>query len=191
MPTAKTRNIPQNISVGDMTFEAVKQFKYLGAIIDYNCDMSVTVKDRIHLGNRGYFVNVKLLSSRLITRTKLNIYHTLVRPVTTNGSEAWTLTKGEEDLLRCFERKILRRIYGPVYENNEWQIRYNEEINQLKVHNRRKGRPKKRWLDGVIRDLEIMGVRDWRKKTEDKAEWRTVVPPRVVVPDDDDDNYFL
>lgn len=108
-------------------FEVVKQFKYLGAIIDYNCDMSITIKDRILAGNRAYFANVKLLSSRLITRTtKLNIYHTLVRPVTTYGSETWTLTKVEEDLLRCFERKILKRIYGPVCENNEWQMRYNE-----------------------------------------------------------------
>lgn len=47
--------------------------------------------------------------------------------------------------------------------------RIPKRILQEKVHNRRrKGRPKKRWLDGVIRDLEIMGVRGWRKKTEDR-----------------------
>jgi GTP1/Obg family GTP-binding protein len=28
-----------------------------------------------------------------------------------------------------FERKIMRRIYGPVMESNVWMIRYNEEIN--------------------------------------------------------------
>jgi hypothetical protein len=28
-----------------------------------------------------------------------------------------------------FERKIIRRIYGPVMENNVWRIRYNEELN--------------------------------------------------------------
>jgi hypothetical protein len=30
-----------------------------------------------------------------------------------------------------FERKIIRRIYGPVMENNVWRIRYNEELNTL------------------------------------------------------------
>jgi GTP1/Obg family GTP-binding protein len=30
-----------------------------------------------------------------------------------------------------FERKINRRIYRPVTENNVWRIRYNEELNAL------------------------------------------------------------
>jgi hypothetical protein len=30
-----------------------------------------------------------------------------------------------------FERKIIRRIYGPVMENNVWRIRYNEKQNTL------------------------------------------------------------
>jgi hypothetical protein len=28
-----------------------------------------------------------------------------------------------------FERKIIRRVYGPVMENNVWRIIYNEERN--------------------------------------------------------------
>jgi hypothetical protein len=30
-----------------------------------------------------------------------------------------------------FERKIIRKIYGPVMENYIWRIRYNKEINTL------------------------------------------------------------
>jgi hypothetical protein len=30
-----------------------------------------------------------------------------------------------------FERKIIRRIYGPVMENIVWRISYNEELNTL------------------------------------------------------------
>jgi hypothetical protein len=30
-----------------------------------------------------------------------------------------------------FERKIIRRINGPVMEKNVWRIRYNEELNTL------------------------------------------------------------
>jgi hypothetical protein len=30
-----------------------------------------------------------------------------------------------------FERNIIRKIYGPVMENNIWRIRHDEEINTL------------------------------------------------------------
>jgi hypothetical protein len=30
-----------------------------------------------------------------------------------------------------FGRKIMRRTYGPVMENNIWRIRYNEDIGAL------------------------------------------------------------
>ena len=60
----------------------------------------------------------------------MQIYKTVVRPVATYGSETWTLTKSDENSLRIFERKILRKIYGPVQEGDTWRIRYNEELNR-------------------------------------------------------------
>jgi hypothetical protein len=41
------------------------------------------------------------------------------------GVEAWTMTKKDEKALLVFERKIVRRIYGPKYENGEWKSRTN------------------------------------------------------------------
>ena len=38
--------------------------------------------------------------------------------------------KGEEALL-IFERKILRGIYGPKYENGEWKSRTNQELEEI------------------------------------------------------------
>ena len=69
----------------------------------------------------------QLFNSSLVSRnSKLQIYRTLVRPVVTYGSESWTLTMEEETALAVFERKILRKIYGPVKENELWRIRRNE-----------------------------------------------------------------
>ena len=34
----------------------------------------------------------------------------------------------EERALAVFERKILRKIYGPVKENELWRIRLNDEL---------------------------------------------------------------
>jgi hypothetical protein len=55
----------------------------------------------------------------------------LIRTVFTYGSETWTLSKNSENALSIFERKILRRIYGPVQDNGQWRIRYNKELCEL------------------------------------------------------------
>ena len=73
------------------------------------------------------------MKSRALNRSsKLKIHTTLIRPVITYGCEAWTLTSRNEQQLRIFERKILRKIFGPVQdENGIWRIRKNHELNEL------------------------------------------------------------
>jgi hypothetical protein len=41
------------------------------------------------------------------------------------------MTKKEEQALLIFERKIFRKIYGPKYEDGEWKIRTNRELEEL------------------------------------------------------------
>jgi hypothetical protein len=64
-------------------------------------------------------------------KTKVMLYKTLIRTVLTYGSKTWTLSKNSENALRTFERKILRRIYGPVQDNSQRRIRYNKELYEL------------------------------------------------------------
>jgi len=44
----------------------------------------------------------------------------------------WSTTKGDEEKLRIFERKILR-IYGPVFntETQQWELRSNAQLENL------------------------------------------------------------
>ena len=50
----------------------------------------------------------------------------------TYGCETWTLTNPDEQDLRIFERRILRKIFGPVQnEDGFWRIRMNYELNNL------------------------------------------------------------
>ena len=42
------------------------------------------------------------------------MYQTLVRPVVTYACEKWVLKENIKPKLRVFERKVLRRIYGPT-----------------------------------------------------------------------------
>ncbi len=46
-------------------------------------------------------------------------------------SEAWTVTKLEEDTIAVFERKILRNILGGVRVNNVWRRRFNSELYRI------------------------------------------------------------
>ena len=63
--------------------------------------------------------------------SKLKIYTTLIRSAVTYGCETWTLTSRNEQQLRIFERNILRKIFGPVQdENGIWRIRKNRELNE-------------------------------------------------------------
>ena len=41
------------------------------------------------------------------------------------------LSKQDEHRLSIFERKMLRRIYGPVMDRGRWRIRTNQELYQL------------------------------------------------------------
>jgi hypothetical protein len=44
------------------------------------------------------------------------------------ASESWALAKKSELALDAFERKVLRKILGPMIENNTWRIRCNNEL---------------------------------------------------------------
>jgi hypothetical protein len=57
------------------------------------------------------------LSSRLISKNrKIKIYKTVILPVVLYGFETWSLTWREEQRLRVFENRVLRRIFGPKRE---------------------------------------------------------------------------
>uniref|UniRef100_A0A8D9AYK2 Craniofacial development protein 2 n=1 Tax=Cacopsylla melanoneura TaxID=428564 RepID=A0A8D9AYK2_9HEMI len=112
MSASEDRRTLQDLQIENANFKGVTQFTYLGELVNNEGKTSTAIKERLQRGNRAYFANLKLLKSKLITRkTKLKIYKTLVRPVITYGSENWTLTVQDQEKIRRFERKIIRRIY--------------------------------------------------------------------------------
>jgi hypothetical protein len=50
-----------------------------------------------------------------------------------HGCETWSLTLREEDRLRVFENRVLRRIFGPKRDEvtGEWRKLHNEELHNL------------------------------------------------------------
>jgi len=104
---------------------------YLGTMVNKMNNRSVEVNARLTMANRAYYGLQNHMESRIISRnTKTLLYKTLIRPVPIYGAETWVLAKQDEHRLSIFERKILRRIYGPVMDGERWRIRTNQELYQ-------------------------------------------------------------
>jgi hypothetical protein len=127
----------------------------------------------------------------------------------THRCEAWTLTTGDEQYLRISEHRILRKIFGPVQnEDGSWRITMNHElienadivrftkniriawlghvmmmdekrtpkrVLEWKPKGRRiRGRPRKRWIEGIEEDIQRMGIRGWRKLRKERTERKRI-----------------
>ena len=65
------------------------------------------------MGNSCYYSLDNILSSHLLSKKlKVNTYKTIILPVVLYSYETWSLTLREEDKLRVFENKVLRKIFG-------------------------------------------------------------------------------
>ena len=42
------------------------------------------------------------------------------------------------------------------------------------VGTRIRGRPRKRWTVDLEEDMQIMGIKWWRKQSEERAEWKRI-----------------
>ncbi|KAJ4432257.1 hypothetical protein ANN_20874 [Periplaneta americana] len=112
----------------------VEKFKYLGATVTNINDTWEEIKRRINMGNACYYSVEKLLSSSLLSKNlQVRIYKTVILPVVLYGCETWTLTLREEQRLRVFENKILRKIFGVKREEvaGEWRKLHNTELHPL------------------------------------------------------------
>jgi len=74
-----------------------------------------------------------LFKSKLLSRkSKVTFYKALVRPVALCASNTWATTKSDEKKLEVFERKILRKIFGPKKNNEgEYETRSNKNLEKL------------------------------------------------------------
>ncbi|KAJ4435849.1 hypothetical protein ANN_18468 [Periplaneta americana] len=136
MIMSRDENIVRNgtIKIGDLSFEEVEKFKYLGATVTNINDTREEIKRRINMGNACYYSVEKLLSSCLLSKNlKVRIYKTVILLVVLYGCETWTLTLREEQRLRVFENKVLRKIFGAKRDEvtGEWRVLHNAELHAL------------------------------------------------------------
>jgi hypothetical protein len=94
-------------------------------------DIKTEVSTRMQLTNRGYYELEKVLKSKVLSKNlKIKMYMTLLKPIVLNDSETWALRQTEESRLMIFERKVLRKIFGPIFDrqsNEENFIMWNSK----------------------------------------------------------------
>jgi hypothetical protein len=76
------------------------------------------------------------------------------------------------DIVRFIKRRRIAWL-GHVMRTDD--KRTPKRILQWKpIGTRNRERPRKRWIAGTEEDLQIMGVRRWRKQCEERAEWKNI-----------------
>jgi hypothetical protein len=92
----------------------VAQFKYLGMRVTIQNLIRGKSKRRFNSGNARHHPVQNLLSSCLLSKhVKIRICKTIIFQVVLYGYGTWFLTLREELRLRVFEKRVLRRMFGP------------------------------------------------------------------------------
>jgi hypothetical protein len=79
---------------------------------------------------------------------------------------------GNADIVRFIKS---RRIAWLGHVMRMADKRTNKRILQWKpIDTKTRGSPRKRWIAGIKKYLQIMGVRQWRKQCEERAEWKKI-----------------
>ena len=98
MVMSRDRNGGQNHSVrtGNITFERMEEFKYVGTTLTNQNSIPEGIKSRLRSGNACYHSVQNLLSSRFLSKNlKIKLYRTIILPVVLYGCGNWSLTLRE------------------------------------------------------------------------------------------------
>ena len=99
----------------------------------------------------------------------LQIYNTLIRPIVTYASERWVLKEKMINKLMIFERRIMRKIFGPTRtDGGYWSLKTNQEINEILIGQNIVGFIKKRRLNlsghvaRMAKDNIVQKIKRWK-----------------------------
>jgi hypothetical protein len=107
------------------------------------------------------------------------ILRTLFGPVQ-NDDGSWRIRMNHElselignaDIVRYIKSRRIAWL-GRVMQMDE--KRTPKRVLEWKpIGKRIRGRPRKRWNEDIEEDIQIMGIREWRKLSKERTEWRRI-----------------
>jgi len=109
----------------------MEKFKYLGTNLTNQNSIREENKSRLKAGNVCYHSVQNVLSSSSLSKNlKMKLYRTIILPFVSYGCETWSLILREERKLGLFEKRVLRKIFGPKRDEviGDWRKLHNEEL---------------------------------------------------------------
>lgn len=89
----------------------------------------------LHAGYRERLTDIRnLCETRVLVETKMRLYlyKVIIRPVVTYAAETICPIKKDEERLKIFERKIIRKIHELLKENEEeYRLLMNHEEEEM------------------------------------------------------------
>ena len=190
----------------DTKVPRVKEFKYLGSMVQESGDCEREVKKRVQAGWNGWRrVSGVICDKRLPARVKGKVYSSVVRPAMVYGLETVAVTKKQIEEMEVAEMKMLRfamgvtrkdkirnehirstikverlgmkmkesrlRWYGHVMRRDQEYV--GRKMMEMELLGKRRGRPKRRFLDVVKEDMKEVGVKEM--DIEDRKMWRMMI----------------
>ena len=200
-------NDDETVKMEDTKVPRVKEFKYLGSMVQESGGCEREVKKRVQAGWNGWRrVSGVICDKRLPARVKGKVYSSVVRPAMVYGLETVAVTKKQVEEMEVAEMKMLRFAMGVTRKDkirNE-HIRSTVKVERLGMKmregrlrwyghvmrrdqeyvgrkmmemelpgKRRRGRPKRRFLDVVKEDMKEVGVKEM--DIEDRKMWRMMI----------------
>jgi len=119
--------------IENSSFERVELFKYLGTALIYQNSIQEDIKQIEVMECLLSFSAESFVCSLLSKNIKSKICRTIILPLVLYGYETWSLTLREKLRLRLFERRMLRRIFGPerIEVTGEWRRLHGKELNDF------------------------------------------------------------
>jgi hypothetical protein len=116
IPRDKYARQNHKVNLGDMSFEMLERFRYLGTTLTKQNSIHEDVKNIIKSANVWYNSAQNPLPSSLLSENiNVKIYRTVLLPVVLYGCEAWSLMMREEHWLKLFFEIVYSLHFNPAY----------------------------------------------------------------------------
>ena len=155
------------------TLEEVKDFRYLGSIVDTHGGTEADVKKRISKARVAFHLLRNVWKSKVIGETtKIRLFNTNVKSVLLYGAESWRINKTTLIRIQTFVNHCLRRILQihwmyRVSNKDLWDRTHQAQI-EIEILKRRWG-----WLGHTLRKPITNITRQvlmWNPKARERGE---------------------